>query len=158
MVGFMVYDVLVGAEGVDIIETMTRIKAHGEGKLVRFHGDFTSENSDDMYTMSKSLRDMGYGLSVAVDGKHFFPWFTWINYLVVETSKVWAGFDVMEFRWSNPAVEPHMPSNANKASLFIDGKPEDMLMFITKHKSDNPWRMLMRCKIVEEVLHGTVTV
>jgi len=153
-VGAMTYDVVVGEGGIDIIEALTRIKTHKTGKVVAFRGDFTLANADDMYTMAKSLRDMGYATMSLTDGKHFFPWFTWTNYVIVATSKIWPGFDVSEFRWENPKAEPHMPSNATKTNLFIDGKPEDMLEFIKSHGFDNPWRMLMRTRTVEESIYA----
>jgi hypothetical protein len=152
LVGAMVYRVVVGEGPHDIIEAIARIRTHGISKLVCFVGDFTLANSDEMFTMSKSLRDMGYSLAAFSNGKIYFPWFTLVNYLIVTTASSWPGFKVQELRWEQASMEPCLPANPDTCNLFVEDKLESLLDFVKRHKQHN-WRMLFHTKVIsEEVL------
>jgi len=152
-VGTMSYKVLFSPEGpMDIVDTMAKIRSHGLSKLVHLMGDFSKLDQDELFTMTKTLKDWGYVQMVTCNGKTYFPWFVHVNYIIVSTTEVWAGFDVHEFRWNNPEADPLLPSNADRNNLFISGRPEAVLAFIKKHAKDrpNPWRMLLVTRSYEE--------
>lgn len=151
LVGAMVYRIVVGGGSHDIVDGITRIKGHGKGKVVLLVGSFTLENSEELFTMCKTLRDMGYVVAALCDGRLYFPWYALVNYLIVSTAKIWPGFSVQEFRWNSPKAQVVLPANPDSANMFVEGVPEDMLAFI--EASSLKWRMLFRTRVVNvEVL------
>jgi hypothetical protein len=152
LVGAMVYRVVVGEGPHDIVEAIARIRSHGVGKLVCFAGDFTLENSDEMFTLVKSLYDMGYGIAALSNGKIYFPWFTLVTYLIVTTATAWPGFKVQELRWQRADLHACMPANPDTCNLFVEDVPERLLGFLKEHGKEK-WRMLFHTKVIsEEVL------
>lgn len=152
LTGAMVYKVRVGSEGSkDIVDVISAIRTHGKGKIVFLVGNFDLGNTEELFTLAKTLKDMGLVVMAKSDGNVYFPWFAHVAYLIVATCKPWPGFQVQEFHWLDALTEPIAPQNAATANVFVEGKPEDMLKFI-ESRSKVPWRMLLKTKILQERL------
>ena len=133
----------IGGEEDEAVDTILKIRSFSAKgcKLVMFEGKFTVENSENLFSMCKSLGDMGYKLGCHSNGKFYFPWMSFMTFNSVTPVGTWLNFKVNEFIFDYViGNKPQLPPEVESVALYINGKDEDVVGFI--RNSSLWWRVL----------------
>lgn len=150
------------AKAGEVADAVMKIRTFPQGKqkVIRLMGTFNQENTLDVYTLVKALRDSAYHVQAISDGQTHFPWFSLLTWLIVEVGdELWTGFACNEFRYrfskDSSGIEPFIPPEVANSQTFLQIVPqegvagEQIFKFIREAK--HPWSVFSKKTFFMEV-------
>ena len=131
--GVMAFTIQFGgdaAQGDELLDVVDAIYRHRRafGKAIRLQGAFTEDNTLDVLTLIRSLKNAGYLVAALVDGERFHSWFSYLHYIIVETKvNRWIGFEANElwYHMDEDGIEElTIPEVSKQPELYVVPGPE----------------------------------